>query len=328
MSNVERRTPARTPFPIRRWTFDVRHSTFVLLSVPHPTVLLRILHRPAALAAPHREMPPHVAQVAQRHHVERIAVVGVVHLHLRAPAVDAPLLHVQQAQLPEPPRDLPDDLPSWVELLAPPLAFARTGAAALPLFSGAAPLAVGLVAFPGSRSASGAVGRILLPLPRAVLLDVLRTPAPAPCAITRLARCPASPSGVPQVELHQVLLLPARRAHLRQRMVGVGNPVHAMSLLGRRVSRAAPGRPVGVLLSRESGSGCQVPGSGRPPSRSPSAVATGRRLVGVCPGDRLVPGPRFQVPAEPRRGSLLFSDPPRNPEPGTRNRSPPPPLIP
>ena len=67
---------------------------------------------------------PQMAPAAQRHDVERVAVVRVVQFHRPAAAVGAAVTHVEQAQLPQTPRRPADEvafgIAAWVPLPALP----------------------------------------------------------------------------------------------------------------------------------------------------------------------------------------------------------------
>jgi len=300
---------------IRRSTFDVRHSTFLCLLPCRVPVFLRVLHRPATHAPPHLKVASRVARPAQGHHGEGIAVVGMMQLDRPPAAVGAAIGHHQQPQLAQAPRRHPGERPTG---MPPPVSghpcprlggmaeSPRAIAGAVRLrgrcASGAHPRAA---LRPGcrvvQRHAPAATHLALPAAPPAAVTQVelhqvlllaarrarfreravraghalLRAPprrfpgvvAPHVLADTRLTPRLAAAQGTPQIELHPVLLLPTLRARFRQRVLRVGNPVHAMSLLGHRALMVAPGPSLDVVAAAAGGSRFRVPGSGGPPAR-------------------------------------------------------------
>ena len=279
MSDAERRIGVSRSIPIRHSAFGVRHSTCLLLRARRVPVLLRVLHRPAAHPPPHGQVTPPVARAAQRHHGERIAVVGMMQLDRPPAAIGAAIGHGQQPQLPQAPRRPPDQralgVPPSIEPVVPAL-----------------PLAVQVTRRLHTLTPPHRVRRTTPAHPRAALRPVRRVVPPHGRAAARLAVGSASPAAVSNMELHQVLLFSTLRAHLRQWMLRIGNPVHAMSLIERLASQAAPVRLLSVDADVAGGFRFRVPGSGFQ-----------------------VPGSRFRVPAERTCPRNTLS---------TRNRNPPP----
>ena len=163
-------------------------------------------------------MTGHVTPPAQRHHVERIAVVLMVQLLHRPPAVLAPVAHVQQPQLPQMVADLPRVILLRSALALPPCHLAQQRPV-LP--------APALVDPPrlGSLLRAAALLRPRSPRELPVLLGVPPVTLPSPRAATRLAVPAPVALGKVQIEPHQVLLLAADRAHLRPRVLGIGRPI-------------------------------------------------------------------------------------------------------